>query len=415
MNIDKQLLVEQFLQLQSQSMNIDKPHISYEECDWRILIYLSKINKCSLLLNNTVNKDPDFYGIDKGTLDKWNLDTIKEFMNSCAKYAEFKRVIEALSNNGIQGIILKGYVLAGLYPDLFCRYSSDLDIKFNKADKEGVHEVFTKGLGFAWNEADSKENVYLYYNNALLIEAHFTLWEDYHGENIDVLLSENLDSDKTLINVEIADGLEVTTLGPTEHLILQMFHIVKHFIVEGIESRYFTDISLYINKYKDSIDFKRFYRVFNEMHFADFCRMYFTICIERFGMDESILTEENRVHPDDEIAFLTDIVFNGKRDLSDNASYSLLGILSPYVNGGIKPEESKSKRTLQALFPSADSIDDKYSYCKKYHVLLPVAWVHRAIRTVYFKLTKGNEVYGVKDKIKESEYRIQMMKNAKIL
>ncbi len=62
------------------------------------------------------------------------------------------------------------------------------------------------------------------------------------------------------------------------------------------------------------------------------------------------------------------IVFVGKRDLSDNSSYSLLWILSPYVNGKKETDEKK-----------------------------------------------GIEVYGVRDKIKGSEYRIRMMKNSKII
>ena len=77
--------------------------------------------------------------------------------------------------------------------------------------------------------------------------------------------------------------------------------------------------------------------------------------------------------------------------------------------------DKKSGRILQALFPSVSDIDDKYAYCKKYHFLLPVAWVHRTVRNIFFKLTKGNKVYGVKDKITGSEYRIRMMKNSKIL
>ena len=118
---------------------------------------------------------------------------------------------------------------------------------------------------------------------------------------------------------------------------------------------------------------------------------------------------------DNEYEFFKDIIFLGKEDLSDNASYSLLGILSPYVNGGKKAETNRGKRILDALFPSVQNIDDKYSYCKKVPALLPVAWVHRAIRTIYFKLTKGNSVYGVKDKIEKSEYRIRMMRNAGII
>ncbi|MCR5772118.1 MAG: nucleotidyltransferase family protein [Butyrivibrio sp.] len=415
MDKNKELLVRHFIGLQGYALNNARPGISYNDCDWETLISLGWMNKCGALFNNAVNKDPEYFNVEKSLMDKWNRMVKKEFIYSYNKFSEFKKVITCFNREGIQAIVLKGYVLAVLYPDIFSRYSSDLDVKFAPRDKDRVHEILTKELGFGYNEADSKNNVQLYSNDNLSIEAHYTLWEDYHGDNIDVLLKEKLDDADTLIQVTISDDISVWTLGPTEHLILQMFHIIKHYIVEGIESRYFTDIALFINRYKDSIDFNRFFRVFRQMKFDNFCAVYLTKCIEYFGMDESVLSKEDRVYPEDDMEFLSDIVFVGKRDLSDKSSYSLLGILSPYVNGKKETGEKKGSRVLQALFPSVNDIDDKYSYCKKFHFLLPIAWVHRAIRTIYFKLTKGSEVYGVKDKIKGSEYRIRMMKNSKIL
>ncbi len=53
----------------------------------------------------------------------------------------------------------------------------------------------------------------IYANDNLSIEAHYTLWEDYHGDNIDVLLKEKLDDSDTLILVPIADDISVWTLG----------------------------------------------------------------------------------------------------------------------------------------------------------------------------------------------------------
>lgn len=410
------LLINQFFQIQKNAAGIkskDHNHL-FDNCDWDTLIDLSWRNKCSMLFNNEVNKNLPLYQIPSEKLEKWNIFSKSEFLKSYNQFKEFKRVITFLQKNDINPIILKGYVLANLYPVFFERYSSDLDIKLEKNSQETLRHIFIDKLGFTWNEADSKENVDLYYNQNLLIEAHFTLWEDYEGENIAILRNEKLDDPDTLTNVDISEGITICTLGMTEHLILQMFHIVKHYILEGIESRYFCDIAFFINKYKDEIDFKRFWRVFSSMHFEEFCQIYFSECIEHFGMDKTALDGRELRFPEDEAAFLHDIIYLGKRDLNDNASFSLLGILSPYVNGGKKTAESKNGRILQALFPSVNDIDVKYSYCKKYHFLLPIAWVHRAIRTVYFKLTKGDKVYGAGAKLKESEYRIQMMQNVGI-
>ncbi|WP_408071381.1 nucleotidyltransferase family protein [Butyrivibrio sp. JL13D10] len=411
---ERETLIRQFIEIQKAAVGTETQEVPFDDADWDMLIWLSKRNKCGLLINNAVNKDPKHFCIKDETLKKWNEDSRMEFVKALNMFNEFKRVMESFDNNGIESVILKGYALAALYPGIFQRYSSDLDIKLNPKDKNKVRKLLTEDLGFIWIEADSKENVDIYYNQKLAIEAHFTLWEDYEGENIDILRAEKLDDPSTLIEVEVTGGLKVKTLGITEHLILQMFHIIKHYILEGIESRYFCDIAFYVNRYLDEIDYSRFWTTFEKMHFDDFCVIYFTECIKHFGMTDKALAGRARRLPDDELAFLNDIVFLGKRDINDRADYSLLGILSPYVNGGKKTAESKNGRMIQALFPSVKDIDKKYSYCKKYHLLLPVAWIHRAIRTIFFKLTKGGKVYGAGKKLKESEYRIKMMKNVGI-
>ncbi|WP_026493694.1 nucleotidyltransferase domain-containing protein [Butyrivibrio sp. XPD2002] len=411
---EKEKLIYQFIELQEMAAGSGPKETVFDNPDWDMLIWLSKRNKCGLLFNNVVNKNPEVFHIDDETLDKWNSDSKKEFVEAYNMFNEFKRVMTAFDENNIDVVILKGYVLAALYPSIFQRYSSDLDIKLEPEDKMKVRKVLTRDLGFVWDEADSKENVDIYYNNDLKIEAHYTLWEDYEGENIEILKAERMDDPATLIDVDVAEGVKVKTLGITEHLILQMFHIVKHYILEGIESRYFCDIAFFVNKYQDEIDYNRFWTAFEKMHFDEFCVIYFTECIKHFGMTDKALAGRKQQLPEDELAFLNDIIFLGKRDVHDNADYSLLGILSPYVNGGKKSAESRKGRALQALFPSVQDIDKKYSYCKKYPILLPIAWVHRAFRTIFFKLTKGGKVYGAGRKLKESEYRIQMMKNAGI-
>ncbi|XME03256.1 nucleotidyltransferase family protein [Lachnospiraceae bacterium C1.1] len=409
-------LIRQYIEILSLSLNDREIRESYSDCDWNLMRILSTRNKCGVLFNNTVNKYASELKIDSKVLEDWNKRSKQEFVVSYNAFTEFKRVMTAMNEKGIRSIVLKGYSLALLYPNIFFRYSCDLDIKVEPEDKDKVHEMFTNELGFSWNEADSKGNVYLYYNNNLLVEVHFTLWEDYHGKNIEVLKAEELDRPDTLEKVEITPDISITTLGFTEHLILQMFHIIKHYIVEAIESRYFCDIALFVNKYADEIDFKRFYSVMQKMDFEKFCVIYFSECIRYFGMTDKALDGREMLLPEDEMGFFRDIIYLGKEDLNDKAEFSLLGILSPYVNGREdKTAESRGMRIMQSLFPSSKNIDDHYSYCKKYPVLLPVGWTHRAFRTIYFKLTKGSKVYGVGDKLKKSEYRISMMKNVGII
>ena len=406
-----------FLELQRRGLKLEKRDFDFSDINWEIIMTLSIINKSCILVNNVVNDSSSDYNIPESVLNSWNNRSKLEFMKSARQVNRYKQIALALRDNGIKGIVIKGYALATLYPDLFQRYSGDLDIKFDKADKGKVKKVFTD-LGLVQNEEDSKENVYIFYDNTICIEAHFTLWEDYEGQNIDILRQEKLDDEDTIIPLYISGTTEESfgyTLGITEHLILQMFHVIKHFILEGIEDRYMMDLSLYINRYYDQIDFIRFWDVMKRMEFEDYTVIYFSECIKYFELDNRALCGREYHLARDEEAFLGDMLMVGKRSFDDESNFSMLGILSPYVNGGKKLAVNKTGRILDTLFPSAKDIDAHYSYCKKFKILLPLAWIHRVFRTIYFKATKGNRVYGAVDKIKGAEYRISMMKNAGML
>ncbi len=99
MDKNKELLVRHFIGLQGYALNNTRPGISYNDCDWETLISLGWMNKCGALLNNAVNKDPEYFNVEKSLMDKWN------------------RMV-----------------------------------------KTGGYELLTKELGFGYNEADSKKN-----------------------------------------------------------------------------------------------------------------------------------------------------------------------------------------------------------------------------------------------------------------
>ena len=57
-------------------------------------------------------------------------------------------------------------------------------------------------------------------------------------------------------------------------------------------------------------------------------------------------------------------------------------------NGG---GQSKAKVFMNTLFPSADSLSDRYVDAKKHKMLLPVAWTQRAVHHIKCKISNENE------------------------
>ena len=406
-------IIEQFMNLMRESMGMPGYITDYAGCDWNRMLRLSFMNKEAVLFDNVINDKADVYAIDQDTRQKWDELAYRDFFCTTLQLSAVADVLNQFNEKGITAIVLKGIVLSALYPEATMRPFNDLDIKLSPEDRDNVRQILEQ-MGFEIQKEQCKNNVDIYRSSSLMIEAHFTLWEDYGGHNVEVLRNEKLDAAPSLIRIE-AFGCNIITLGVTQHLILQMFHIAKHFMVEGIEARYFLDITLFVQKYHNQIDFDYFWNVMKKLSFEDFTVIYFSECIKWFDMPQEALLNRRKAFPADENAFLKDIIFVGKQNPDDRINFNLLGILAPYVNGEKHVARSKKGRALQAIFPSVSEIGENYAYCWKHRWLLPAAWFHRIGHALVLKAFHRNEVYGAGEKIAAAEYRINMMQNAGLL
>lgn len=51
---------------------------------------------------------------------------------------------------------------------------------------------------------------------------------------MNILKGLEMDAQEKLVELNVCGGMTGTTLGYTEHLIYQIFHIVKHFVLQGV-------------------------------------------------------------------------------------------------------------------------------------------------------------------------------------
>ena len=260
-------------------------------------------------------------------------------------------------------------------------------------------------------EEDSKEKVLVYEHKTSghYIEIHLQLWEDYEGKKIDILKGLRLEGEENLIQTKVF-GQELTTMKPTNHLIYQIFHIVKHFCVQGISIRYLLDTSLFADRYMDEIDWKYFWQAMEQLEYTEFCKQFFSLGVKYFKLNVNVLPEGKTVEVPDEDVFVQDMVMAGMVNENQKGAYQIWGIMSPYVTGEIQPASSKFGRMLQTLFPSAENIRDDFSYAKRHKILLPIAWVHRCIDYLIYRKKHPDESYGVNTKINAAEYRVDQVK-----
>ena len=164
-------------------------------------------------------------------------------------YAESKRLAELFEANGRKNIILKGQANSRFYPDKFCRQPGDIDI-YVEGGKESVVELIDK-LGML--PPDLPEDALKAYHHVHLpenekgvsVEVHFRPSSGFHNKfynnRFQACLEENLND-----SVLTPEGFYAPSMKFA--LLMQLAHIERHFIMEGVGLRQLNDYYFLLKK-----------------------------------------------------------------------------------------------------------------------------------------------------------------------
>lgn len=341
--------------------------------------------------------------LDKGMKEY----TCKKAVKSFSQRVDLERVLLAAEERGLKLVCFKGYVLAQTYPEWKTRISNDSDIFVYERDWKNAEELLVE-LGYEKDLENSKNLVPVYVNKARnhVIELHFSLWEDYEGAQMEKLEAMRLTDEEILIPVQVGNA-SAWTLNPTNHLIFQMFHIIKHFAVQGIGTKYLFDTAFFVNAYKTSLDREYFWKCMAQLHYSDFCVCWFSLCAQYLNMDDSILCGRELADLEQKKERLLDdlMEFTEKKEFN----YKVIALMSPYLEGRESASGGTLSRKLALIFPTPDALQDDFDYAKRHHMLLPFAWVHKWCRFIKNRISGKSS--SVSEKLSEADRRIAMMQD----
>jgi hypothetical protein len=408
MDLDKML----FLQIVNEAMYPnDEIYKKYDEADWETLFRVSRNNCMEAFVYKVVQKLSLEYAISIKLVKFWKIAAMTCQMHEFEKHRILRTLLKEAEKQEVILVIFKGLVIADLYPNYSYRFSSDTDIFVYESDKEKVIQLF-ESFGFKKDEQYSKAMVgtYVYPEFQYVVELHFSLFEDYKGARINKLNNLDLTKKGTLLSIQ-ACGMEVTTLGYEEHLIYQMFHIIKHFSLQGVGVRYLVDITYYINNYIEKIDIESFWRKMDYLDYTTFCRIFFKICIDYFDMDQTIMADRNVADVEGLSEFLLDIINVGTIYDEKDAAWQILGIMTPYFTGEDRIPKTNFGIKMKVLFPSSKALPINYAYAKKCKLLLPVAWSHKFINFTIKRHNHKGDWYEAGEKLAVAQHRLNLMKS----
>ena len=187
-------------------------------------------------------------------------------------------LVELMNASGNEYFIVKGQTLATLYHNPYARMSGDIDFVVRN------YNCATDAIYKGWNvelpdKIVGKEVAFSY--GGCLYELHthlITFGLRKHRKAWESLMAAS-PTEKVII-----DGIEVSTLAPTQYAVYVFLHLFFHFIHSGVGLRQLCDWAIVLQKRKDDINNEMLQTSLRAMGIEKAYRAFGSIIIDKLGV-----------------------------------------------------------------------------------------------------------------------------------
>lgn len=334
------------------------------EPDWDQLLTLAQIHSVPGIVGYMGKKYPLCQDPQrKSELRGLCMNTISVFAR---RHAMAQMMVQNLEQAGIDHILMKGYVLRDDYPVPELRTFTDIDLVIRPEDREKSHNLM---LSLGFQVKDDWEPVYSYYRGNEYYEIHTQIMEvdvsekaDYRGYFADAWAHVRPVSEHSF------------RFTPEFHFLYMLTHIAKHIHGAGAGIRMYLDVAAFIQRRGGSLDWAWIQAQLRELALYDFACVVLAAVERWFGIGSPV-----------EFDPVAEAV------LEDFTEFTLdAGLFGHHNRDGalakMKHEEqdapaSRIRLLMRLAFPKAETIQTRYTYLQDKPWLLPVAWVHRFVKT----------------------------------
>lgn len=294
----------------------------------------------------------------------FKMDYKKGMAREATQHITVEKVLQIFEDNQIECMPVKGYLLKYLYPSPDMRVMADIDILFKDEKTSKVKDLLI-GLGFELKSAVGNQDVY-YKKPFMNIEMHRSLviaespYYDYFCHVWD--------------RAKLKDGSQcIYELSHEDFFVYVMAHLAKHYMVAGTGIRSIIDIWLYIERYKNEMNWEYTNAELEKIDLMAFTKNICGLGDVWFGGARS-----NDLYQE-----MGDfIISGGVYGLSQRAQ-----LVTLINNAGATKNitQGKYRYIMQLLFLKPDNMKIIYPILNKYPFLLPAFWLHRGVKSILFK------------------------------
>lgn len=333
--------------------------------DWHKLIKLAKIHSVMGILGFMVMSYPD--ESNSQVADFMKKQCLRTITLISQRSESMKQLIVKMNSKKIDHLLFKGYIIKDYYPVPELRTFGDIDFLIHPKDRSKSDELM---LQQGFERKTDWEPVFSYQRGVEYYEIHTDVME------VDVSDKANYKDYFKQIweHAHLTDG-HTYELSPEFHFLYLLTHIAKHISGSGAGIRMYMDIAVFIQHFGNELDWKYIQAELEKLAFSDFANMVLTVVNVYFGVDMPITLNEidEQVLED----FMGFTMSGGTFGFVGRDS----GLISLKKQERNKESVSRVSAFANRLFPSAASIENRYTYLQGRHWLLPIAWVHRFFRT----------------------------------
>ena len=194
-----------------------------------------------------------------------------------------EQLLAKLEEEGIDHVLMKGYILKDYYPIPELRSYGDIDMVIRRADRERSHRLMQElgyGIKTDW------EPVYSYVRH----KEHYEL----HTELLDTDVSESVDCReyfRDLWQHVRCDGGHRYQMTPEFHFLYLMVHLAKHVSGSGAGARMYLDLAAFIRHIGGDVDWDRIRQELEKIRLTAFANTALTFVERYFGVESPLPLE----------------------------------------------------------------------------------------------------------------------------
>lgn len=286
---------------------------------------------------------------------KWSIVRDKAILREMSQQHEFDLICSMLKQNHMRCLPVKGIFLKDLYPQRDMRMMADIDILL---DNENVIKMRTilPSMGYQSDEMDEDDHDAYFKRPVMNIEIHRCLFGRGGAKFAEMF------ADPWQYATEISPY--VWSFNTTWFFIYLFAHLEKHYEFAGTGIRTVMDIWVYINAYKDALDWDFIYAQFDKIGSLDFLKDILELCEIWFN---------NKPHSskfDEMTAYILDSGTYGKKST---------------MIAHQKERKGKFGYVLYRAFIPLKQMKPLYPILRKAPFLLPFFWIVRLVSRLLFR------------------------------